>query len=262
MLPNKIHKQVNELTHYLMAELQTVLGEKLIGVYVYGSLVSGEFDENISDIDLLVVTDFDLDENDFSKLNEMHTRIIKEFKMWHDRLEIAYISKQVLGSFKHKQGKIAVISPGESFNIKEAIIDWLMNWYLIQENSLILFGPDPRTLIEHISKNEFLEVVKTHALNWREWVEQTKNSQQFQSYAILTICRSLYSFHIPAGHHISKKAAAKWAQERFPEWNFLVEQALKWRSDAPHNSVDSLTTYPQVQKFINEMLDRLIENNF
>jgi len=54
---------------------------------------------------------------------------------------------------------LAVISPGEPFHFKESDPGWLMNWYMVQEQGRTLFGPDPTTLIDPISKQEFIQTV-------------------------------------------------------------------------------------------------------
>src|SRR6188768_3271216 len=51
--------------------MQTVLEQKLVGVYLYGSLVWGDFDQESSDIDLLVATACDIDDQEFSNLHRM-----------------------------------------------------------------------------------------------------------------------------------------------------------------------------------------------
>lgn len=246
---------INDLLQCLLVNLQSILGEKLVGIYIYGSLVWGDFIYHTSDIDLLVVTAVDIDENDFTTLNEMQDRLVKNFDHWDDRIEIAYLSKEALKTFKYKRSTIATISPGEPFNIKKAGIGWLVDWYCVQENSVTLFGPDPRTLIEPISKSEFLMAVKNHALEWREWVTQTKNSQGFQFYAVLTLCRAFYALN--HGEQSSKTTAGQWAKKAYPQWADLIEKAITWRINPKDVKVDSTSTYPEVQRFVHEMLSTL-----
>ena len=46
----------------LLAGVQTILREKLVGFYLYGSLSLGDFDPRSSDVDFLIVTTEDLSE--------------------------------------------------------------------------------------------------------------------------------------------------------------------------------------------------------
>ncbi|GAC1422991.1 MAG: hypothetical protein NVS4B1_20310 [Ktedonobacteraceae bacterium] len=47
------YADINELLALLLSGMQSILSEKLVGVYLYGSLVTGDFDAETSDIDLL-----------------------------------------------------------------------------------------------------------------------------------------------------------------------------------------------------------------
>ena len=53
---NTAYPEVNSLLEEISSEMQSVLGGQLTGLYLYGSLVWGDFDLEISDIDLLAVT--------------------------------------------------------------------------------------------------------------------------------------------------------------------------------------------------------------
>lgn len=45
---------VNNVLNFLMDQIKVILTDKLCGIYLFGSLASGDFEENISDIDLMV----------------------------------------------------------------------------------------------------------------------------------------------------------------------------------------------------------------
>jgi predicted nucleotidyltransferase len=61
---------INELLEELLTNTQNILGEKLVGVYLYGSLVIGDFDPTISDIDLVAALTSDLDDEEFAALQK------------------------------------------------------------------------------------------------------------------------------------------------------------------------------------------------
>ena len=60
-------------------ELPTQLGDTLVGIYLYGSAVWGDFDDDISDIDLLVVLTRDIDDALFARLNAWHQDVEARF---------------------------------------------------------------------------------------------------------------------------------------------------------------------------------------
>ena len=49
--------EVNQILEELLKEHKELFGKKLLGYYVYGSLVWGDFDEHTSDIDTLCLID-------------------------------------------------------------------------------------------------------------------------------------------------------------------------------------------------------------
>lgn len=248
---------VNHLLTELLSNLKAILKENLLGVYIYGSLIWGDFDEAASDIDVLVALNQEITTNDFNALEQLHTKLVKCFPAWHDRIEIAYASKQLLESFKTEVGNIAVISPGEPFNIKKAGTDWLINYYLLQNKSLILYGPSPKSIIASVSNGEFIDNVKKQAIEWHDWVVHTEHSLGFQYYAVLTLCRAVYVVH----HHeqVSKLKAGTWALTQFPQWKDLIQRALAKAGQTDANPDLIRKTYKEVKLFVHEIV-KFIKN--
>jgi predicted nucleotidyltransferase len=244
------YNDINRLLADLLGRMRQSLDAKLAGLYLYGSLVWGDFDPGISDIDLLALTDGDLNREEFERLDRMHRAFLQDYPRWDDRLEIAYYSVKSLQTFKTARSPIAVISPGEPFNLKDAGYDWLINWYMVQEKGRKLYGPDFKTLIEPISQAEFVAWVRVQVEEWRDYVVHTRDSRPYQGYTILTMCRALRA--VETGEQVSKKAAARWAQARFPEKAGIIQKALDWREDY-HNQAkasDPAATYPEAVNFV------------
>jgi predicted nucleotidyltransferase len=153
------YPHVNQLLDDLLSHMQQVLGFNLAGVYLFGSLVSGDFDEDISDIDLLAATSADISDSEFQALDQLHQSIISRYPQWRDRLEIAYLSLHGLSTFKSQTSRLGIISPGEPFHVIEAGKDWLINWHVVREQGLTLYGPPPQSVIAPTSKEEFVLMV-------------------------------------------------------------------------------------------------------
>ena len=251
------YPDVNELLGSLLAQMQQVLGAKLVGLYLFGSLATGDFDPRSSDIDLLAAISSDLDEQEFSKLHAMQNTLVAERPQWHDRIEIAYLSLTALKTFRTQSSQIAIISPGEPFHLKEAGIEWLMNWYMVREVGQSLYGPAPATLIDPIAKAEFVQAIRTHALAWTKYIQEAERQQRkAQAYAILTLCRALYtSTH---GEQVSKLRAARWAAEQLPQWAALIQNALVWRA-TDDEAVDHAATLPQTIAFVHFVIARITQ---
>ena len=71
------YADINELLSLLLSKLQMILGEKLVGLYLFGSLAGGYFEYKSSDIDLIAALATDLNDKEFELLKVMHRDIAK-----------------------------------------------------------------------------------------------------------------------------------------------------------------------------------------
>lgn len=243
-----LYPDINLLLDRLLSQIRYILQEKLVGLYLYGSLVTGDFDHAVSDIDLMAVTASEISHGELDELHKMHRQLALQNPEWDNRIEIAYLSLTALRTFRTHRSPIAIISPGEPFHVKEAGIDWLINWYVIRENGVALFGPASKSIIDPITQEEYVQAVRKQAA---EWVEYITHSQElkFQAYAILTMCRAFYTSE--NGEQVSKLHAAQWAQTELPEWADLIRRAIVWRSEQNEGHVDPVSTYPETVRFVN-----------
>ncbi|HKP51468.1 MAG TPA: aminoglycoside adenylyltransferase domain-containing protein [Chloroflexia bacterium] len=255
-MPFTDYPEVNELLDGLLHQIQLILGTKLVGLYLYGSLVTDDFDRGISDVDLLAAISSDIDEDEFAQLQKMHHDIVDRNKEWDNRIEIAYLSVDALQTYNLRVSKLAIISPGEPFHVIEAGKDWLMNWYVVREKGIALFGPSPKTIIAPVTKEEFIQAVTDHAKSWKDWIEHI-HSRPSQSYAILTMCRALYAYK--NGEQVSKRQAALWAEKELPEWASLIRNALLWREGWREKGVDHEATFPETVRFVHFVVNQIFE---
>ncbi len=121
------HSEVDALLKALVAGPKSVLGQNLVGLYLYGSLTTGDYDPNVSDVDLLVVIAKDFDNQVFGQLNRSHQALVQAAPQWNERLEIAYVSAEALRNFRSQPHRMAAISPSEPFHFKKAEKGWLID---------------------------------------------------------------------------------------------------------------------------------------
>lgn len=250
------YPDIGAILDQILSRMREILGQKLVGLYLFGSLAAGDFDYEISDIDLLAATATLIDENEFGWLEKLHYELVAKNPQWENRLEIAYVSLDALRTFKTQTSQSAIISPGEPFHFKESGKHWLIDWYTVRQNGITLFGPPPETIIAPVSKEEFREGVKQQALEWRDYVKHAVHSRPYQAYVILTICRAFYAFK--NGEQVSKKRAALLAQEQFPQWSSLIENAIGWRQLFREKNVNHEAAFPETKKFVHFIIDRIV----
>jgi hypothetical protein len=227
-MPPTRHPEVNAILPELLSRFRRLFGEGLVGVSLSGSAVAGDFVPGTSDVDLLVVTDSDVDARQLREIGRMHDAFASAHPEWSDRIESVYASTTALQTFRSRPCPIAVISPGEPLHATETDEYWVLKWYVVREQGVALHGPSPRELIAHLSEDGFVAGVRSHLSEWPRWILESQEPR-FHAYAVLTICRALYA----CSHRmqVSKRQAALWAARRYPEWAPLIEGALVWRGE-------------------------------
>lgn len=211
----------------LAAAIRSVLGPDLVGLWLYGSYVSGGFDQGVSDLDLVAVTRVDAAGLDLEEIGAMHATLAERHPSWTDRIEVVYIGQDSLRAFRSSKGHLAVISPGEPLHLRpEPPVEWIQNWYLVRETGVTLDGARPESVIPEVGWAEFVNASRryTAELAGRDLTGSGAGSL---AYAVLTVCRAEEA--VIGGNRLSKADAAAAAQRRHPEFAELIEEALKVR---------------------------------
>lgn len=239
--------EIRALLDLLLAQIQSILGDRLLGLYVVGSLVVGDFDPDVSDIDLIAVTVGDLDADEAACLKAMHIAVAQAHPRWDDRIEAVYVAAESLKQ-RPSAHRLAKIGPGEPFYVFDANgSDWLINWYVLYENGVALYGAPPRSITPPVAPDDLLPAMRRQLPELREWIAQGEH-RGAQAYAILTMCRALYTF--ARRGFVSKRQAALWAADSFPQWSPLIHQALGWRQASQGERVDGAATQAETVRFV------------
>src|SRR5690242_13608875 len=72
------------------------LRPRFYGVYIYGSIALGAFEEQASDIDVLALTRGEWSLPELKQLQGLHQRLVRAYPLGR-RLEVFYIPEQYLG---------------------------------------------------------------------------------------------------------------------------------------------------------------------
>lgn len=245
-------READALLPVLAARIAAALQPQpqLLGLYLYGSLATGDFTPGVSDIDLLAVTDEPITPDVITRLQGMHTVIDRAFPRWRDRIEVIYVPQQALATFRTSSSEIGVISPGEPLHILSAGIDWLMNWHQVRHGGQVVTGPPAKTYVPDTTVQEYVSAVREHAAAFGEWMPDMRLPHQ-QSYAVLTLCRALYTTR--HGYGTSKADAAAWLATEMPSYAALLERALRWRERVPDDSAAADQAYPETLRFVQDM---------
>lgn len=215
--------QVSALLHNLAARLPVLLGRNLVGIYLYGSLTQNAFDTGRSDIDCIVVTKRALRDAQLRKLRTWLTLSAKS-RPWTARLQMSFLIRDKVLT---KNSKACLFQFGR---LKRSVSDANpIIWINVLKSGEILYGPGPDSFVPTITPEILCAALKREVGYIREEIEKPRSKWRnvafYRAYAVLTLCRILYSFS--NGTVVSKPQAAKWAIRHLPhEWRELILQAL------------------------------------
>jgi hypothetical protein len=225
------HPDVDAALFFLLGEVQSALGEQLVGLYLHGSLAAGGFEPGRSDVDVLAVTEGELDQARLAALGAAHGRLQASGLHWVTRLEVSYIPRDAVRRYDPDQAVHPALRMDGSFDLDGHGPDWVLQRHVIRERGMALIGPDPRTLIDKVAPAQIRWAARQTLHDW--WAPQLVDhshlrSDEYQAYAVLTMCRALYTLHY--ADVAPKAVAASWAQETLGEgWSSLIERAQAWR---------------------------------
>lgn len=217
----------------LASRLERHFGAELLGLYLFGSLAAGGFEEGRSDVDLLAVLRSSVTPEQLPPLEALHAAFVVDHPDWVERIEVGYMSRNVLQTLAGEPaGTIAGVSPGEPLNVKETTADWTLNWHGAVAAGQAIVGPPPLELGPIVDAGAFRRAVAAQLEAWQRDARgpTVKYVPVQQAYIVLTLCRALHA--LATGEAASKQGAAAWTVERYPQWAELVTEALAtYRTD-------------------------------
>jgi len=245
---------VGAMLRALHSDVRRVLGDRLLGFYVTGSLAMGAFDE-AGDIDFLAVTTEALPDETVQALTEMHHRLGVLDPRWGVELEGAYIPARALRRHDPAHGVFPHIERGERLRVQEHGQEWDVMRHVAREYGIVVEGPSLRSLIGPVSPEALRRTVYTLLDVW--WpgflADPSKlKSRGYRSYVVLTGCRMLYT--LQHGDVATKPDATRWAKRELPDrWTPLIDWATAARLDARSGDMEYLD---ETSVFIRYVLER------
>lgn len=220
--------EVDEALSLLLANARKLLAARLVGMYIYGSLATGDFNPGTSDIDFLVATDSELPADMLPAVGAMHRSISSRRPKWAGKLEGSYIPLRALRRYDPDNSMHPALCVDGSFGVERHRSDWIIQRHLIRETGIVLFGPTPRDLIDPVGPDDLCSAVRGILNEW--WSPPFPSPARFDSgeyraYSVLTMCRALYTLQHKSV--ASKRVSAVWAQWGVGErWTSLIGRAL------------------------------------
>lgn len=233
------YDDVNAILAELLTAVTRILGNQFIGLYLHGSLAAGDFHPHRSDIDFVVVTATELANETTADLAALHAQIRATGSYWANQLEGDYIPLAALGRYDPAKTHYPHLSTSGHFAVESHDSGVIILQHILREKGVVVAGPPIRPLIGPVTPDELRQA--TLAILYRWWKPKLIDpailaDDAYQVYAVLTICRMLYTLKL--GDVVSKPVGAQWALDvvdgRFIP---LIQQADAWQNGIPFNKL-------------------------
>ncbi len=227
----RIPAQIADLLKTLKTNLDSILNKNLFGIYLYGSLTQNAFNPATSDIDCILVTHRQLTAIQFANLRSWLAGAARS-DPWVKRLQITFLLKNELLI----RSSPSCLYQFERLRRTRSDANPII-WLNVLKSGLTLFGPAPESFVPEISSDVLLSALKRELGYLRKEVIEKVNSSwrdvpMYRRYAVLTVCRILYSFRYRT--IVSKPRAARWALRHLPtKWNGMITLALAGQTTIP-----------------------------
>ena len=241
--------EVAEMLDRLLTEIQHTLGENLVGLYLRGSLVTGDFIPETSDLDLMAITERPIDAAGFEALAAMHAHLAASPNRYANRVEITYLDRAAARRFEPGL-RHPTLGQGETLAWSEHGANWLLERWSVRAHGVALRGPDPQSLIDPVPAAALRAAVRNRLRDWADWANDPADPdwqlpRRHKAYVVETMCRILYT--LARGTLASKPQGVAWALTTLPEpWRSTVDQSQAWRADDTHDP----SLIPVVRDFV------------
>ncbi|WP_374970707.1 aminoglycoside adenylyltransferase domain-containing protein [Terrabacter sp. BE26] len=233
--------------------LAAALDGNLLGLYVHGSLVAGDFSPARSDLDLLAVLRNAPDEAVLAAVAPVHEWVESRHPAWRGRVEVETVGVPTLVAFgavssaatSGRRELIMRVSPGEALHLLPATTHRILTWATVREKGRPIVGPPAAELLPPIAPGAVRTALLEHVRDWPVWVEDM-TTVGAQAYAVLSMCRAWCA--LVEGEQRSKKAAANRFAPAHPGDAELVVWARDWWYAG--GSDEARSRFGEVQDFV------------
>jgi len=246
---------INALLVEWVEGVRHLLGDKVVGLYLTGSLTYGDFVPDRSDIDLQAVVRSPLIENEIHSVEQLHQEIERHHPGWAKRIECSYVPWAMLREVSPPKTPRPWWGFGIMYAEAPAGNEWIINHYLLSKYGIALDGPEFKELGPPID----IEGVRQASVKdlFAEWAPKIGDStwlsnSHYQSYLVLNVCRILHT--VIVGEPRSKTVSCQWTKAGYPEWKDLVEEAERWRYG------DEMKRQDDAAAFVKFAVERVNEN--
>jgi hypothetical protein len=213
---------IEEYTAQIAERLGTVVGNDLVGVYLHGSIVLGDFSMMRSDVDVVAVARRSLSGDEKREVGErLSQRSLPcpagglEFHLLRHDLVAADAAPFELHLSTSTKGDPDRVGDGQG---RAGDPDLALHFAVLRKRGKAVVGPSPDRVFPTVPRPLLLRAL----LRELAWAAQNASP----SYQVLNACRAWR--YADEGRICSKTAAGEWARERVEDTSG-IDQALRHR---------------------------------
>jgi hypothetical protein len=211
------------------------LYSRFYGIYIYGSIALGAFEELASDIDIIALTQGEWLPHELEQLKMLHRQLVKEYPLGK-RLEVYYAPSRYLGAMRSGEynGAIEPYPVMHDGVFEPAARGGLsaVTWWVMKYRGLRLFGPEPGELPLKVTWDDILADMRFNLNVY--FARKVRRSPYVYwddmavEFAVTNLCRIFTT--IEEGEIISKSTSLDRWRDRLPErWRPLLDEARRIR---------------------------------
>ena len=223
-----IMKKLKSITEKFVKQSQDILGDNLVGIYLHGSAAMGCFNDEKSDIDLLVVINSDLSAEDKLQYMDMVVEL-NAFAPTKD-IELSVVKKSVCKPFIYPTPFELHFSVAHLEWYKRNPHDYVLKMngtdkdlaahiMIIYHRGICLYGEDIKNTFEDVGREAYFDSI------WYDIEHSEAEILENPVYITLNLCRVLA--YKRENLILSKQEGGKWGLENIPKrYCKLIQQAL------------------------------------
>jgi len=198
------------------------------GIYIFGSIAFGAFEELESDIDIVALTHEQWSTPELAQLDTLHTQLIGTHQLAR-RLDVLYFPLRDLGKRIREIAPYPTIQHGEFSPAGYGDLNYI-TWWTVKNKGIRLLGPERSTLPFEVTWQDVLETMSDNLNDfWPSTARRRPHCflrDDWFVFAVTTHCRILTT--IEEEEIIPKSVALKRWRDRLPaRWCPLIDEA--WR---------------------------------
>jgi predicted nucleotidyltransferase len=249
-LPAELRDMLLDFRESLLAALQ----DNLVGLYVFGSLVAGDFEPAASDVDFLAVTGEPVREAERLLLAALHVRLSRS-SPWGSRLEGGYAARRAVQATGITAPIVAVES-GEELRSGVPGNYAADDMIGIREQGIALYGPPASEIISPVDQAMLRTALQEYLADLVSRPIESRSAHILATWA-LNIARCIYG--LQTGKPATKMEAATWLSRQSPTTEPILRSALAMRQGRLDSGFEhaSRAGLPALRRAAAECLDAL-----